>query len=203
MKCPSTNCLIAIILYLLLIFLTLQNSFGQSINKSYKNCINEYQNNHGNPEVFRECLIGLQSPSFNVTSTNGKVYSSTTLKGKVVLLNFWFTTCQPCIKEIPNLNFLHKKFKGRPFELISFSPDNNEEVEKFIKKYPMNYSIISNAKQQIKEDFQIIAIGYPTSILVNKAGQIMEFRSGIPSDEAGISKVVSELETMITSELNK
>src|SRR6185312_613814 len=56
--------------------------------------------------------IGSEAPDFTVADLNGKMYKLSDLKGKTVVLNFWFTTCAPCVTEMPELNRLIEKYKN-------------------------------------------------------------------------------------------
>ncbi len=53
-------------------------------------------------------LLNQPAPDFSVTDMSGKKYTLAGLRGKVIVLNFWFTTCAPCIAEMPGLNAIRK-----------------------------------------------------------------------------------------------
>ncbi len=121
-------------------------------------------------------FVGKKAPSFSMTDMNGKTISSESLVGKVVVLNFWFVTCKPCIEEIPALNEVYKKYKNNPeviFASITFN--EKEKVNKFLKKHPLDYPVISDARN-ICNDFSVKS--YPTNMVIDKDGNFYDLISG-------------------------
>ena len=121
-------------------------------------------------------LIGKSAPDFMMTDINGKTISSENTKGKVVVLNFWFTSCKPCVSEIPELNEVYEKYKKDTnviFTSITF--DKQDKVNSFLKKYPIKYPVVSDAKE-ICDLFKIT--GYPTNIVIDKNGKYFDYISG-------------------------
>jgi peroxiredoxin len=68
------------------------------------------------------------------TALDGREINLSRLKGKVVLIDFWATTCLPCVRELPDMKKLYSKFKPQGFEIIGISLDSKKEVlERFIQ----------------------------------------------------------------------
>jgi len=121
-------------------------------------------------------IAGITIPYFEFTDSNGAIISSENTLGKVVVLNFWFTTCPPCIKELPDLNEIYNKYKNRRdvvFAAITFEPQ--EKVEKFLKKFTLNYPIVS---QEGGFSQQMSRGAYPTNIIIGRDGKVSEYISG-------------------------
>jgi thiol-disulfide isomerase/thioredoxin len=117
-------------------------------------------------------MIGKEASEFSLTDMDGNSITSENTKGKVVVFNFWFTTCKPCISEIPELNKIHKKYKDNEkivFASITFN--QKPKVEKFLKKYPISYPVVSDNKDAISA-FGIS--GYPTNLIIGKDGKIAD-----------------------------
>jgi len=121
-------------------------------------------------------LIGKSAPDFTMIDLNGNTISSKNTKGKVVVLNFWFTACKPCISEIPELNEVYEKYKKDSnvvFASITF--DKRDKVNSFLKKYPIKYPVVSDAKE-ICDLFK--TTGYPTNIVIDKNGNYFDYTKG-------------------------
>jgi thiol-disulfide isomerase/thioredoxin len=201
--------MISRLLTLTLIIVWISGSAHAQTNKySLDNCARDYysDSNSATPEqkatALRECIIGKPFPAFSATTITGKKYSDTDLKGKVVIITSWFTTCPPCIAEMPMLNELNKKYKDKEFLLLSFSASNEELIQKFTKDRPITYEIVPNAGGLIRHEMQT-SYAYPTNIIVNKKGEIVEFKIGTPTDAQGLDTVKKEFIEIIERELSK
>jgi len=121
-------------------------------------------------------LIGKSAPDFKMIDLNGNTIVSENTKGKVVVLNFWFTTCKPCVSEIPELNEVYEEYKNNTnviFASITFN--KRKKVDKFLKKYTIKYPVISDARD-ICDLFKVT--GYPTNIVIDKNGNYFDYISG-------------------------
>ncbi len=127
---------------------------------------------------------GKPVPSFSVKSLidSRKIFSNKSLKGKVYLIDFWASWCQPCIGEMPYLHEAYKKYHDKGFEILSLSFDQKAgDIEKFRKaKWPMpwDHSFVDNGfKSDLAKEFQVE--GIPKPILVNKDGKIIATESQV------------------------
>lgn len=94
-------------------------------------------------------------------------------KGNYVLVDFWAFWCGPCIGEMPNLANIYKKYKGKNFNLVSISLDDNlEETKAAIKNNNMTWTQLMSDAQAIDEDYGISFIPY--MILFGPDGTILE-----------------------------
>ena len=119
---------------------------------------------------------GINVPYFNLIDREGNVIKTDNTKGKVVVFNFWFASCPPCIKEIPELNEVYEKYKNNNdivFAAITF--EKEEKIAKFQKKYNLKYPIVGKEGSFS----QAITRGaYPTNVIIKKDGTIQEYISG-------------------------
>lgn len=112
-------------------------------------------------------------PPFIVTDFNEQEISSATLKGKVVLIDYWATWCPPCRKEIPHFNKLHAKYRNQGLVVIGLALDEKVmEVRTFMRQVPIEYPI-ALASPELQQQFGGIEV-YPTAFLVDREGRIIK-----------------------------
>ena len=108
---------------------------------------------------------------------NGRKVSNDLLKNKVVLINFWFEGCHPCMAEMDALNELHTTLKSnKDFLFVSFTWDNPETIKRVKEKYNINFGILST--DDIECQRLNFSNGYPTSIILDRSGTIKYLHSG-------------------------
>ncbi len=129
------------------------------------------------------------SANSDMVSVSGKTFGSAELDGKIVVLNFWYTSCPPCLKEIPELNKLVEEFRGKDVVFLGLATDNKQKIEKFLKKKPFNYEIIPSATQVMFEFLEPdkngnLQTAFPTHIVINREGKKILYETGIKGIEA-------------------
>jgi peroxiredoxin len=142
--------------------------------------------------------IGKPLPEFSL-KYNGRILNNDSLKGKVVIINFWFEGCHPCMAEMDALNELFEKLKSnKDFRFVSISTDNEETINRVKQKFAIKYDIIPVTK---KECSQIMfECGFPLSIVINKKGVINYFHAdGSIKKEEAREGVITELLPRIIS----
>jgi len=108
----------------------------------------------------------------NLTDINGQQCILSEFKGKIVFLNFWTTWCHECRVEMPSMEKLHRKFKGKDFAMISVNlQEPASRVKKFLQKYPLTFTILLDTKGKIAQQFGIRAI--PTTYILDENGGII------------------------------
>jgi thiol-disulfide isomerase/thioredoxin len=123
-------------------------------------------------------------PAWSLVNLEGKPVSSESLKGKVVIVDFWATWCGPCRAAIPHLMELHKTYKSKGFEVVGVSVDQQGPavVQSFVTEHQIPYTIaMGNAK--IVSDFGGIR-GIPTAFIISQDGKIYRKIVGlVPREE--------------------
>src|SRR5215510_11297887 len=92
-------------------------------------------------DAFKSALVGQPLKSFHLTDLNNKKWDSRDLKGKTIVINFWFTACKPCIAEMIYLNKLVEENRDSSVVFIAPAPENETQIKKFLKKYSFEYNI--------------------------------------------------------------
>lgn len=114
-------------------------------------------------------LEGKAAPDRLLSDMNGNNFTLASLKGKIVVLNFWFTTCKPCIVEMPELNEVKDNFKGKDVVFLAVTFDKKQPVESFLKTHTFNYTIIPEAREFL--DLWNANI-FPSNIVIDKDGVV-------------------------------
>jgi len=115
--------------------------------------------------------VGSSLPEFSVTDLQGHSLSANDLRGKVVLVDFWATWCQPCKKEMPGYQKLVDRYGSRGFVAIGFKFDTMMDTEDpilFAKEMGVRYPL-AVATDEIKQKFGGIE-GLPTTMLYDRRG---------------------------------
>lgn len=90
-------------------------------------------------------------PEFHLKNLKSKKISSNDFKGKTTLINLWFTNCFPCVKEIPMLNVLEKKYKDR-VNFLAITYDPKQKVKEFLKRKDFNFQHLVDARSYLHEE---------------------------------------------------
>jgi len=136
-------------------------------------------------------LIGTDASIFSATDINGNEYSLNSLKGKIIVMNFWFVECKPCVMEMPELNELVKNYKNKDVVFLGFATNDKSKIDSFLKKKDFSYNIIPNSKK-IAEAYKVS--GYPTHIIIDENSKIVYSTSGLgPTTITDIEKTIESL----------
>lgn len=195
------------------IFLLILNTilvFGQEINhsqvgskpESKPNALREDFNSyfHKKDSILR-LNIGKQYPKFKATSLNRQTIDEKKLVGKVTIINFWFKHCEPCVAEFDELcNLQHKFSKDSAFQFISFTSDSPQDAKESVAKFKLSFPVYPISRA---ECYRLnLNQGFPTTIIVDKAGKIIFLKSGGYLEKEKIAQYIRKLEQIIEKELN-
>jgi thiol-disulfide isomerase/thioredoxin len=118
-------------------------------------------------------MEGKPLPKFDFTDLNGKVFNAATTKGKIVVVKCWFIGCTTCVKEMPMLNKLVKKFENKDdIVFVSLAFDSENALRKFLTKTVFDYKVVSVSESYFSDDLQIN--GFPTHIIIDKNGLVLK-----------------------------
>lgn len=120
------------------------------------------------------------------------------LKGKIIVLDFWFTHCAPCVASIPELNHLAKQFPEVVFLSVTF--DKPDEIDRFLNKMVMYYPVGSDPEQKTIKAYGVS--GFPETFLIDKNGVIQWQGSPFHLDKELINKALGRENEMVKLNMN-
>jgi len=114
------------------------------------------------------------APAVRFQTLKGEAFDLASLRGKVVLVNFWATTCQPCVRELPGIAQAWRRFESQGFEVVavamSYDPPNR--VVEFSEKLALPMKISLDLKGEIEKQFGGLKF-VPTSFVIDRRGNIV------------------------------
>lgn len=139
----------------------------------------------------RNSFEGREAPAFSVTTIDGRRIDGEFIKGKVLVLNFWFIGCPACMEEIPKLNELATRYAGsKDIVFLGLATDTPEKLTGFLKKTPFDYMQSGNA-QAAMDLFGVRT--FPRNVVVGKDGKIVYWRSTVKAWEQFDGVIGAEL----------
>lgn len=142
--------------------------------------------------VFIRSHLNQPVKKISLTDLDDKTWKSEELKNKVVVMNFWFTTCKPCILEMPHLNKLVEENKTKPVVFLAPAPEEESQIRRFLKKYAFDYHVIPSSLDFITE---MNVENFPTHIVIDQQGIIRKVFIGYADDIK--EKLQAEIDKLI------
>ena len=117
-------------------------------------------------------VAGETAPDFQLEDTKGNLISLSSLRGKVVLVNFWATWCPPCREEMPAMERLHEVMSGDDFVMLAINTEQKGRtvVPEFLKKTPYTFPILFDDKEVVQQQYGVYK--FPESFVIRKDGII-------------------------------
>ena len=121
---------------------------------------------------WNDCIKGKEMPLLSLKTISGEKIETKDLKGKVIVINLWFTSCHPCIAELPALNKLVKEYKNKNVVFLGLSTDTKEMLDRdFFPNYKFDFKIISGAGDKVEK---IGHTGFPTTYIIDPKGKVID-----------------------------
>jgi thiol-disulfide isomerase/thioredoxin len=144
------------------------------------------------PDLFQmpplEQMVDFTLPSL----TEGKTVQLSDYKGKVILLDFWQTTCPPCQEELPVLQGLYKEFADKGFVLLAVNlAEDRQKVADFLKRQSLDIPVVLDTDGKVGDAYRIG--GLPTTYLIGRDGKVLQYLRGYgPGREDELRKDITD-----------
>ena len=143
------------------------------------------------PELLKKKTI---PPDFTLKTIDKDTISLHELRGKVVIIDFWYMACHPCIKALPHLQSLYEKYEKDGLIVIGINPFDSGRIEKlpeFLKFNNVQYPVLISDRE-LPKIYNVS--GYPTIYILNKKGEIVYSELGYDEgDELEWEKIIKKL----------
>jgi thiol-disulfide isomerase/thioredoxin len=127
------------------------------------------------PAVGPALKVGDVFPDLTSFSLEGELPA--TLKGRVVVVDFWASWCAPCKETFPLLEELHHRFGKQGLIILAVNEDKNRRaMTEFLKEYPVTFSVVRDAKKKLAAHVNVPAL--PTSYILDGDGKVLSIESG-------------------------
>ena len=128
-----------------------------------------------------DVVVGNTIPDFSLKSLEGNTIDKDSLKGQVVVLNFWASWCSPCMAEIPELQELAATSKAKVVG-IALDERGLETIKPFVESHKINYTVLVG-DQDIFQQFN--GVGIPYTLVLDPAQRIVKVYRG-PTNRASL-----------------
>ena len=121
------------------------------------------------------------APEVSFATLSGETFSTSALRGKVVLVNFWATSCVSCVEEMPKMVETYRKFAPRGYEMVAvaMSYDHPNQVAAFARSRALPFKVVVDGSGAIARGFGGVR-ATPTSFLIDRQGRIVAQFLGEP-----------------------
>jgi cytochrome c biogenesis protein CcmG, thiol:disulfide interchange protein DsbE len=135
------------------------------------------------------------APAFNLTTLDGDSVSLDSLRGQVVLVNFWASWCPPCRIEMPGFERVYRARRDEGFVIVGIATDRHAitEIRDFVRRHDINYPILLADRAVIQEYGGVRAL--PESFLIDREGRIRHRVVGYfaePALRAAVGRMIGD-----------
>jgi thiol-disulfide isomerase/thioredoxin len=114
---------------------------------------------------------GGATPPLALQDLEGRVHRLEDYRGRVVLVNFWATWCEPCREEMPSINRLRAALAGQPFEVLAVNLAESEpRIRRFMEQVPLEFTVLMDRDSAIAKTWRARLL--PVSFLIDPEGRI-------------------------------
>jgi peroxiredoxin len=120
---------------------------------------------------------GGPAPEFKLPVRAGGELALSSLKGQVVMINFWATWCGPCRQEMPLLEQIYKRYKGLGFTLLAVNVEEDSSgADKWLAETPVTFPVLFDRTNSVSKLYEVVAM--PSTVIVDRKGRVRYIHHG-------------------------
>src|SRR5262245_37253385 len=141
-------------------------------------------------------LIGKKAIDFALNDQDGNKVELQSFRGKVVLLNFWYSRCSPCVAALPEVEELSKDFKDKGLVALGVDGENAQVAREFVKNKGYSFATLIDEGKEVSRKYEVS--GMPHFFIIDREGRIRWRLSGYgPTDPSSRRSVRNAVEMVL------
>jgi peroxiredoxin len=137
---------------------------------------------------------GKKAPSFSIRTDSGRTVTPEDFGGKLLVLNFWATWCQPCVEEVPSLDALQRRFANKGLVVLGVSVDENPKLYRdFLARNRVSFLTARTGPKGLSADYGTFK--YPETYLIDQSGVVVKKVMG--REDWNDDRVVSYVQSLL------
>jgi peroxiredoxin len=117
--------------------------------------------------------VGDAAPAFSITTDQGRRITPTDFGGRVLVLNFWATWCQPCVEEMPSLSEFQKRLQSSGVVVVGVSVDKNPKLyDRFLRRFSPSFQTARDPDEGIANSYGTYQ--YPETYVIDRNGKVVQ-----------------------------
>lgn len=137
---------------------------------------------------------GSKAPEIGLEDLKGRTIRMSALRGKVVVVDFWASWCGPCKEEMPVLDRLYDKYRGKGLVVIGVNQDRDVgNVKGFLRRNAVSFPVVHDAKHQVAKRYRPGKM--PSSYVIDRRGIVRHVHEGFRSSDA--SRLEREIKDLL------
>ena len=114
----------------------------------------------------------MTSPEIELPDLQGRQHSLTDYRGNVVLVQFWATYCTPCLTQMPTMNRLLKKMRGKPFSIVTVNmAETPAQLRQFLQEVPVDFPVLMDSDGSTLVRWKVFTA--PANFILDRQGKII------------------------------
>jgi cytochrome c biogenesis protein CcmG/thiol:disulfide interchange protein DsbE len=139
-------------------------------------------------------VVGDSAPDFSITADNGRTITASNFGGKLLVLNFWATWCQPCLQEIPSLDEFQRRFANAGVVVLGVSVDKDEKAYRdFLTRVHVSFLTARDPDNKINADYGTLR--FPETYIIDTKGKVV--RKIINAQDWMSERMIQDVESLL------